>query len=141
MTNDEIKLINRSHDEAMVGGKFEVIDELYADDFTNHSPGLPDFLRHGPNAVHQHYHFLHSAFSNMELNVDQQTVEGDKIGFHWTWKAQQTGEFLGIPATGVQVEIDGFEIVQIYGGRIHAAWIIQDNASLMAQLQAAAANK
>jgi len=141
MTDDEIKLIFRSHDEAMVAGKFGVIDELYADDFVNNSPGLPDFLRHGPSAVHQHYAFLHSAFSEMELNTDQQIVEGDRIGLHWTWKARHTGDFLGIPATGVQVQIEGFEIVQIYGGKIHAVCVIQDNVGLMAQLQAAVAKQ
>ena len=56
-------------------------------------------------------------------------------------RSTRSGDFLGIPATGVRVEITGFEIVQIYGGRIHAAWVNQDNASLMAQLQAAAAKE
>lgn len=137
MNNDEIKLIYRSHDEAMLKGKLELIDELYGDDFVNHSPGLPDFLRHGPSAVRQHYAFLGSAFSDMELHLHQEVVDGDLIGMHWTWAARHTGEFLGIPATGTRVEIEGFEVVRINGGKIRSAWVVQDNASLMAQLQAA----
>ncbi len=137
MNSDEIKLIYRSHDEAMLAGKLDIIDDLYADDFVNYSPGMPDFLRHGPNAVRGHYGFLAGAFSDMALNVDQEIVDGDKLGMHWTWSARHTGEFLGIPATGVRVEITGFEIVQVYDGKIHAAWVVQDNASLMAQLQSA----
>ena len=139
MTDEDAKLIYRSHEQVLVGGHLNLIDEIYADDFENKSPGLPDHLRRGHNSMRAQYTFLRSAFTEMELVSDQETIEGDLIGLHWIWKAKHTGEFLGIPPTGVQVQIEGFDIIQIYGGRIHAAWIIQDNASLMAQLQAAAA--
>jgi predicted ester cyclase len=138
MNENEIKLPHRSHDEGMIQGKLNVIDMIYAEDFENYSPGLPDFLRHGRSAVHQHYTFLRSAFSNIELEIDQQIVEDDLIGFHWTWKAWHTGDFLGIPATGAQVQIEGFEVMQVRDDLIRAVWVIQDNASMMAQLQAAA---
>lgn len=141
MNENEIKLAYRSHDEGMIQGKLEVIDEIYGEDFENHSRGLPEFLRHGRSAIHQHYTFLRSAFSNIELETDQQIVEDDLIGFHWTWKAWHTGDFLGIPATGAQVQIEGFEVVQVRDGKIRAVWIIQDNVSMMAQLQAAAAKQ
>ncbi|MBI5959686.1 MAG: ester cyclase [Chloroflexi bacterium] len=138
MNENEIKLAYRSHDEGMIEGKLEVIDEIYGEDFENYSSGLPEFLRHGRSAIYQHYTFLRSAFSDIEIETHQQIVEDDLIGLHWTWKARHTGDFLGIPATGVQVQIEGFEVIQVRDGMIRAAWIIQDNVSMMAQLQAAA---
>jgi steroid delta-isomerase-like uncharacterized protein len=139
MNEEETRLVHRSHHEAMIEGNEALIEEIYGEDFVNHSRGLPEYLRHGPESIRQQYRFLRSAFSDMEMESHQQTVEGNLIGLRWTWKARHTGDFLGIPATGAEVRIDGFDMLQIEDGKIRAAWIIQDSAGLMAQLQAAAA--
>ncbi len=137
MNEEEKRLVHRSHHEAMIEGNEALIDEIYGEDFENHSQGLPEYLRHGPDSIRGQYRFLRSAFSDMEMVSDLQTVEGNLIGLRWTWKARHTGEFLGIPPTGAEVTIVGFDILQIDGGKIRGAWIIQDGAGLMAQLQAA----
>ncbi len=121
----------------MIEGKDGTIEEIYSENFESHSRGLPEHLRHGRDAMRRNYAFLRSAFSDMELVSDQETVEGDTIGLHWTWTARHTGDFLGIPPTGIQVTIEGFDMLKVRDGRIREAWIIQDNAHLMAQLQAA----
>ena len=137
MNDIEKNLVHRSHHEAMIGGNDALVDELYGDDFVNHSQGLPDNMKYGPESIRLQYQFLRSAFSDMEMEDDLQTVEGDLIGLRWTWRGRHTGEFLGIPPTNATVEIDGYDILRIRDGKIREVWIIQDSAGLMGQLQAA----
>ena len=135
MTDEEIKLPLRSHDEVMLLNKEAVIDEIYAVDFINHSPGIPDEQRQGLEPVRAHNRYLHSAFSNIELINEPPVVEGDLIGFRWVFTATHTGNFYGVPATGKRVTIDGYDIMRIRDGKIVEAWVYQDTASLFAQFQ------
>jgi predicted ester cyclase len=133
MTPEEIKLPLRSHDEVMLLNKEEVIDEIYAEDFINLSPGIPDDQRRGREAVRAHNRYLHSAFSDIALVNEDPVIEGDMIGFRWVFSATHTGNFYGAPATGKRVTIDGYDLMQIRDGKIVKAWVYQDTASLFAQ--------
>ena len=129
----------RSHQEAMIKGDMDVVDELYAADFVNHSPGLPDGMRNGPQAIKGSYGFLRSAFKDMVIEHHDVIVDGDIVGLRWTWEATHYGPFLGIPPTGARVSIEGYDLILVRDGQIHGAWVYQDNLGLMAQLGAAAA--
>ena len=138
--NEKALPIIRSHEEAMVNGDMSVVDELYTDDFVNHSPGLPDEMRNGPNAIKGSYGFLRSAFKDMAIEHHDVIVDGDLVGLRWTWQATHYGPFLGIPPTGARVSIEGYDLILVHDGKITGAWVYQDNLSLMAQLGAAAAS-
>jgi predicted ester cyclase len=131
-----MKLPLRSHDDVLVGNREEAIPEIYAPYFTNNSPGIPDDQRRGLEAVRNHNRYLHSAFSDIELVNESPVVEGDMIGFRWVFSATHTGNFYGVPATGKRVTIEGYDVMQIRGGKIINAWVYQDTASLFAQFQA-----
>jgi predicted ester cyclase len=133
MTAEELLLPIRSHDDILVGNKEHLIDEIYADYFVNLSPGIPDEQRHGREAVRNHNRYLHQAFSDIEVVNEAPVVEGDMIAFRWVFTATHTGNFYGVPATGKRVTIDGYDIMQISGGKITKAWVYQDTASLFAQ--------
>lgn len=138
MTPEEVRLPLRSHDEVMVLNKEEVIEEIYAEDFVNHSPGLPDDQRQGWDVLRAHNRYLQNAFSEISLINEDPVIEGDMIGFRWIFSATHTGDFYGVPATGKRITIEGFDIMRIRNGKITDAWVYQDTASLFAQLQAPA---
>jgi predicted ester cyclase len=135
MTDEEMKLPLRSHDEVMLLNREEVIDEIYAVDFVNRSPGIPEDQRQGLDAVRAHNRYLHSAFTDIALVNESPVVEGEMIAFRWVFSATHTGNFYGMPATGKRVTIDGYDIMKIRDGKIVEAWVFQDTASLFAQFQ------
>ena len=120
----------------MAGRNEALIDEIYAKDFENCTPGIPDFMRYGPDAIRQEYRFLWSAFSDIKITHDEAVAEGDMVGLRWIWEADHTGPFLGIPPTGAHITLEGYDIIQVRDGQIWRAWVYQDNVSLMQQLQA-----
>jgi ketosteroid isomerase-like protein len=129
MTPEEINLPIRSHDEVMILNKEEVIDQISAEDFVNHSPGIPEDQRRGRDAVRAHNRYLHSAFSDIALVNESPVIEGDMIGFRWIFSATHTGE------TGKRITIEGFDVMKIRNGKITDAWVYQDTAGLFIQLQ------
>jgi len=139
--NERTGPVFRSHQEAMIKGDMAVIDELYGEDFVNHSPGLPDDMRNGPGAIKGSYGFLRSAFSDMVIEHHDVIVDGDLVGLRWTWHATHVGPFLGIPPTGARVSIEGYDLILVSDGKIRGAWVYQDNLDLMAQLGAASASQ
>ena len=135
--DEKARPLYRTHDEIMVQGNESIIDEVYSEDFVDHSPGIPDDMRHGREAIRQHYRFLWSAFSDMAIDHHELIVDGDIVAVRWTWHATHSGPFLGIPPTGARVVIEGYDLLVIDAGMIREAWVYQDNGALMAQLTAA----
>jgi Predicted ester cyclase len=137
--NEKAVPVYRTHQEIMVEGKESLIDEIYGEDFVDHSPGIPEGMRNGPESMRQHYRFLWSAFSDMAIEHHDLIVDGDMVGVRWTWHATHSGPFLGIPPTGARVTLEGYDLILVRDGKIRGAWVYQDNLALMAQLGAATA--
>jgi predicted ester cyclase len=135
---DKLVPVFRSHVEAMIGGDLDMLDEIFAPDFVNNSPGVPEENRHGPDGQRNAYRFLRSAFSDISMDHDDAIVDGDLVGLRWVWHAHHTGQFLHVAPTGAHVTIEGYDIVEVRDGKITQAWVYQDNLGLMAQLEAAA---
>ena len=54
---------------------------------------------------------------------------------NWTFRGTHTGEFMGVPATGKQIQVRGIEIWRCADGRIVERWGVVDTGSVMRQLQ------
>jgi steroid delta-isomerase-like uncharacterized protein len=76
------------------------------------------------------------AFPDLQLSVQDEIAEGDKVVFRWTMTATHQGEYLGIPATGKQIEQTGVAIYRLADARIVELWFYPDNVGLMQQLGA-----
>ena len=65
--------------------------------------------------------------------------EGDCVACHYTLRATHTGEFLGIPATGKDIEMTGQTILRFDGEQCVERWNTGDLLGLLQQLGAAPA--
>jgi len=77
---------------------------------------------------------LVAPFADVHAAVEDMITEGDKVVLRWTWGGTHTGEFWGVPPTGMQVTVTGISILRIEGGKIVEEWGEMDNMGLMAQL-------
>lgn len=107
--------------------------EMFTEDFVEHEdiPGIPK-TREG---VVQWLAMMHGAFSDLTMTAE------DVVGLHGTGASRvrmtgrHTGEFLGIPATGRDVSVEGLDFVKLApDGRCSEHWGLTDMAGLMAQL-------
>ena len=128
MTTEEMKALGRRVVQAWNEGKPELMDEVYAPNYHNHFTGETlDMLKQNLLATR-------AAFSGFTVTIDDQIVDGDKAVMRWTARGVHTGEHLGIPATGKQIEITGVNIGRFEHGKIVDEWARGDDVGLLRQL-------
>ena len=62
--------------------------------------------------------------------------EGDLISVWLSWLATHQGEFAGVPATGREVKIAGWDLIRVKDGRITEITQYCDLFTLMSQIGA-----
>jgi steroid delta-isomerase-like uncharacterized protein len=117
----------RVFEEIFNQGKFQVADEIYAQDFVNHGLHRNVDLQEDQAAVHAEK----KAFPDLKMAVILMVAEGDLVTVVWVFQGTNTSAGYGLPATGVKVELRGITVWRIVDGKIREEWTSFD------QLQAA----
>jgi steroid delta-isomerase-like uncharacterized protein len=90
----------------------------------------------GPFAFEQLWHGYFAAFPDMEMEIQDIVAEGDKAVVRWKVRGTHTGDSLGIPPSGRQVEFTGMTMLEVKEGKIVEGWDEWDFGGLMAKLGA-----
>jgi steroid delta-isomerase-like uncharacterized protein len=125
-------LIRRLITEVVNAGNLDAIDELLAPDFVNHNPlpgATPD--RTGFTAAFRN---LHAAFSDLHAIDTDLIAEGDRVVTLRGFAGTHTGPFMGVPATGRHITLDGMTVFRVVHGRIAERWGVLDLLRVMRQL-------
>jgi steroid delta-isomerase-like uncharacterized protein len=77
-----------------------------------------------------------NAFPDVQLSIEDQVAEGDKVVTRWIGRGTHQGELMGVAPTGNQVRVDGMTISRIEDGKIIEEWEIYDALGMMQQLGA-----
>jgi predicted ester cyclase len=108
--------------------------EIYDPDVALHGypPGLPP----GVAGARAFYDTVFAAFSPMRLEIHETVGEGELLAARYSNHGVHTGEFMGVPATGREIVLEGQTIMRFAGGRIVERWQAADMFGLMQQLGA-----
>jgi predicted ester cyclase len=139
MSHDEageqaIAVVRRNTEEVQGRGDFELFEELFADDFVDHTP-QPGTTA-DKDGVRVLYHRLREAFSDFHPEIHWQTVDGDLVTTFKTYHGTHTGDFLGIAPTGRTVRFDTVDAMRVCDGRIVEHWGVADLYGVVGQLGA-----
>jgi len=127
-------LYRRWFEEVVTGRNVALADELLADDYVMHFPGMP-----GPLDREGHKQLLamfHTAFPDWRERVDMVIAEGDLVVIRVTGTGTHEQPFQGIPPTHQRVQATGVGIGRIAGGKIAESWAEYDALGMMQQLGA-----
>ena len=131
MTTDAMKAeLRRLLEEAVGGGKLDVVDELIAPDYVNHD--FPDAK--GPEGFKQMVAMFRGAFPDLEFTVEEVIGEADRLASRGAWRGTHKGTFMGLPATGKQVTVPFIDIWRISDGKFAENWVQMDMLGLIRQL-------
>jgi len=78
--------------------------------------------------------WLSSVFSDQRWEIHQVVGEGDTVVVFCTYHGRQTGNLMGMPATGREVAYDYVHIVRYRDGKAVEHWGVRDEMTLMHQL-------
>jgi steroid delta-isomerase-like uncharacterized protein len=135
MSEENKAVARRAFEDHFNAGNFDLAEEIFAADYVNHDPSLPDFGT-GPEAANQVVRLYRNAFPDARITVEDQVAEGDRVVTRWSARGTHQGELLGVAPTGNQVEITGISISRIEDGKIAEDWINYDALGMMQQIGA-----
>ena len=127
-------MVRRICDEVWNGGQLDVVDELFSPTYIGRMPGMPSGGVKGPEGFKNLVSSFRSAFSDLNLTLEDIFAEGDKIVFRWTSRGTNDGTFNNMPPTGRKIEIMGVTIFRISNHLVQEEWEGFDSMALMQQL-------
>ena len=109
------KLIRRIFEEGLNEGLLDVVDELFSEDFVDHS--TPE-QEPGAAGVRAYFTMVRTGFPDMQVAIDDLIAEGEKVVARTTWRGTHQGTYYGHPATNQQVARTMIQIFRIVGSSL-----------------------
>ena len=110
------------------------MESLLADDFMDNDamPGMAP----GKEGMIDMIGMYVNAFPNLNIVVDHWVAEGDLVAGVMTTEGTQTGEFMGMPASGKAFSVREMHMVRVANGKMVEHWGLANELSMMQQLGA-----
>ena len=133
MSAEENKeVIQRSVEQFYNTGDLSAIDCLYSPTYRDHQSG-------GTLALEQFREWARGVFTgipDLKIIIHDLHVDGDMVTKRWTAKGTHKGEFLGVPASGNPIDVNGITIYRVQDGKLAESWEVMDTFTLMSQMGA-----
>jgi steroid delta-isomerase-like uncharacterized protein len=115
-------------------GDQATIDELSDPGLVDHN-APPD---HEPTLAgfKQKIAYMCSCFPDLEEDLQDAVGDGDTVATRWILTGSQQQEFMGIPASGQKIRIEGMNFYRLKDGRVTDIWTQFDGLGMMQQLGA-----
>jgi steroid delta-isomerase-like uncharacterized protein len=133
MSTDAAKtVVRRNTEEVQSKGNFDVFEEVFADDFVDHTP-QPNMI---PNkaGVRGLYRSLRAAFPDFRAEIHWQAADGELVTTYKTYHGTHQGTFLGVAPTGRKIHFETVDVMRVRNGKITEHWGVANLFSLMQQL-------
>ena len=126
-------VVRRNTVEVQGGGNWALFDELFANDFVDHTPqpGVTADKR-GVRALYQG---LRAAFPDFHAVIHWQSVEDGLVTTYKVYYGTHRGTFLGIPPTGRAIHFETVDAMRVRDGKITDHWGVGNLYSLVQQLK------
>jgi steroid delta-isomerase-like uncharacterized protein len=131
--SDNIEIIRR-FEHAFRAGDQTAIDEFCHPGLVDHNPAPG----HEPTLADFKHKIagFRAAFPGMEYDLQDIVGNGDTVATRWVVSGSQQQEFMGIPASGQPVRVEGMNFYRLKDGRVTDMWMQFDGVALMQQLGA-----
>lgn len=121
MTISENKaVVTRFNKEFLEQGNVEVLKEIVADDFINHTAA--GTMPNNVEGLKQFIAMLHKGFSDLHVHIHEQVAENDLVATRKTIHAKHTGEIMGRQATGKEIVLNVMDFVRLSNGKYIEHW-------------------
>lgn len=133
MSEQNKAIARRIFEEIETQGNLDAADEVFSRDVVAHMP-VGDM--HGPASMKQFVASLHNGFPDLHSTVEDQVAEDDRVMTRFRARGTHHGEFMGVPASGNQIDIAGIIVSRVANGKIVEQWSVPDLLSLLQQIGA-----
>jgi predicted ester cyclase len=122
LEQDHKDLTRRALEEVCARGDFAKAEQFYSASFKDHVNAL-DF--DGLDGVRQSVSLYRSVFPDLEIEVQDQIVDGNRVASRWVAHGTNRGR---------RATLTGITVSQIADGKIVEDWTVSDTVGLLRQL-------
>jgi steroid delta-isomerase-like uncharacterized protein len=125
-------IVCRNTEEVQGRGNFDLFDELFADDFVDHTPQpntTPD--KAGERKL---YTYIRAAFPDFRAEIHWQLADGDRVTTYKTYYGTHEGPFLGVAPTHRKLHFETVDVMRVQNGKITEHWGVGNLLSLVQQI-------
>jgi steroid delta-isomerase-like uncharacterized protein len=123
--------VRRLFEDGLNNDNFDFLGTMIADNYVNHNMPAPS---PGPEGLMQVLKTFKNAFPDMKITLHEVIGEGERVVTRGSWKGTHNGSFMGIPATGKNVEVNYIDIWRFENDKAVENWVQMDILGLMVQL-------
>lgn len=134
MNDDEVLEIAMAMGKVFNDGDDDVARRLVAPDFVDHEapPGTPG----GPDGYAGTARWMRGVWTNAKWDIVDAFATGDRACLRVIFSGRHDHDFMGVPATGRDVEVQHIHIYRIDDGQVREHWAVRDEMELARQLGA-----
>jgi steroid delta-isomerase-like uncharacterized protein len=131
-TESSLEVVNRMIEEIQNNKRLELVDELFSETFTNHTPASN--TPGNREGMRQAFAMIHTAFPDGRITVDDQISDGGRVWTRKSFRGTHTGDFRGVPPSGKVITYQVIDVLAVEDGKITAHWSVLDRLDLYRQL-------
>lgn len=122
-------------------GNVNALDSFITKESIDHAEMPPGIKSKGLQAVKDMCIMQKKAFPNMKTTINSMVADGDTVMVYTTMEGTNAGSFMGMPATGKPIKVEGVDIIRFLDGKAVEHWGVYDNMKLMQQMGMMPQNK
>jgi len=119
------EMLERLFTDGVNNQNYDVMDEVLAENYTNHSFGGT-----GRDSMKETIQAFHSAFTNLDVVVDERVSSGDSAAQRGHFTGKFEGEFAGMKGSGQDVTIQWMDWWVARDGLLADNWVVMDFSPL-----------
>jgi predicted SnoaL-like aldol condensation-catalyzing enzyme len=96
----------------------DLVDRYVAVEYRNHNP----FVADGREANRHLWTMFYAALPDIKVTQEDLIISGDRVIGRYTYRGTQTGEFMGIPASGNPIAMRSIDIWRVKDGMFVEHW-------------------
>ena len=123
--------VRRFNKEFIENQNDAVFHEIVSSEFNDHSGDG----KGGADGAYMFFtQMFRPAFPDAKVVIHDLIAEGNKVVTYKSYEGTNTGDFMGMPASGKAVSFDVIEILRLEDGKYVEHWALMDMPALMQQL-------
>jgi steroid delta-isomerase-like uncharacterized protein len=135
MSQQNKAIVRRYLEEVFAQGNLDAIPDLFSPDYVEEDPASDEEIR-GHEGVRRDLSTYQTAFSDLEITVEDQIAEEDRVATRVTFRATHVEEVFGVAPSGNRVAVTGMVTHRLLDGKLVEGWWNWDTLGLLQQIDA-----
>lgn len=131
-TQDNKAIVGRGIEEIFTNGNLDVMDELFAEDYTFQSGPLG--TPRDRASLKMWFGYFRNAFPDLQSTTEDLVAEGDTVVARVLLRGTHQGPLWAFEPTGKQMVMNSHHLIKVQDGKIHDHWLVENRVAMMLQL-------